>query len=275
MMKKIFFIAFALFFSMMAMAQQVVKHTVVAGETITSVAAKYGVSEADIKDANPETKQYFYTGMELVIPNKGKAVTETTTHVAAPASNYKETNYSYGQNNVSGSHEKEGNAGKVGATSEALFGYLIPSLGEGVESKFCAGLSVALGAKYYATDNVYIEGMAGYKCLFQSSKVKGDTQSITSQIHNITIPLHLGVSIPSSSRVALGLFAGTRVDIPVSSKSEYGREKIKLDVPVHAVIEAGLNIKVSDDIAIRLQYDYSPAKSVKYSLISIGVASAF
>ena len=51
-----------------------VTHKVQAGETLSSVASKYGVSEQAITQANPKAKKYFYAGMELTIPTQAAAV---------------------------------------------------------------------------------------------------------------------------------------------------------------------------------------------------------
>lgn len=44
-------------------------HIIKRGETIESVANKYGVSVEDLIKVNPSAKNYFYVGMKLVIPN--------------------------------------------------------------------------------------------------------------------------------------------------------------------------------------------------------------
>lgn len=51
-----------------AWAQDVKTHTVERGETLSSIATKYGVSQEEIIKLNPDAKQFIYVGMELVIP---------------------------------------------------------------------------------------------------------------------------------------------------------------------------------------------------------------
>ena len=58
-------------------AQDVKTHTVERGETLSSIATKYGVSQEEIVKLNPEAAQFLYVGMELKIP--GKKVTAPTT----------------------------------------------------------------------------------------------------------------------------------------------------------------------------------------------------
>lgn len=69
-MKKLIF-SFALMLASLSMSAQTIQsHTVQRGETIESVAKKYGISVNDLQQANPSTKDYFYAGMKLVIPRK-------------------------------------------------------------------------------------------------------------------------------------------------------------------------------------------------------------
>lgn len=69
-MKKLFF-SFALMLASLSMSAQTSKsHIVQRGETIESVANKYGISISDLQQANPSTRDYFYAGMKLVIPHK-------------------------------------------------------------------------------------------------------------------------------------------------------------------------------------------------------------
>lgn len=51
-----------------ASAQSPVHHVVQRGETIASIAKKFGISEENLKQANPDIKDFFYTGMKLIIP---------------------------------------------------------------------------------------------------------------------------------------------------------------------------------------------------------------
>lgn len=62
-----------LFTSGFVFSQKTIKHTVVSGESIYSIAKKYGVTEADIYELNPKTKgAILQLKTILVIPNKNK-----------------------------------------------------------------------------------------------------------------------------------------------------------------------------------------------------------
>ena len=63
----------AVFSVCLAVAQtSTIKHTVDRGETLTSIAQRYGTTEAKIIELNPDAKQFIYVGMELIIPNNSR-----------------------------------------------------------------------------------------------------------------------------------------------------------------------------------------------------------
>lgn len=61
-------------FNLIAQSSQIV-HTVQRGETLTSIANTYGVTEKQIIEANPDAAQFIYVGMELMIPETDKTIT--------------------------------------------------------------------------------------------------------------------------------------------------------------------------------------------------------
>jgi len=78
-MKKFIFSFALMLASLSVFAQTSQSHTVQRGETIESVAKKYGISVSDLQEANPSTKDYFYAGMKLVIPHKSNTQNTTQT----------------------------------------------------------------------------------------------------------------------------------------------------------------------------------------------------
>lgn len=84
------------------LAQTVKKHIVERGETVESIAEKYGVTKASIIEINPDAAQFVYVGMELKIPEGGKTVEKTSsnnvrTNAAKPDTEtnlYKNADYS-------------------------------------------------------------------------------------------------------------------------------------------------------------------------------------
>ncbi|MCD8394494.1 MAG: LysM peptidoglycan-binding domain-containing protein [Bacteroidales bacterium] len=75
---------FALLGIAMAVAQTTTTHIVDRGETLASIAQRYGTTEARIIELNPDAAQYVYVGMELTIPTSDAAT-------AAPATTLQST----------------------------------------------------------------------------------------------------------------------------------------------------------------------------------------
>lgn len=74
---------------------QVATHIVERGETLNSIAQKYGVTEQQILDINPDAAQFIYVGMELNIPTTKNVMTtpvEVDERIVVPASNNYQTN---------------------------------------------------------------------------------------------------------------------------------------------------------------------------------------
>lgn len=54
--------------SLCAFGQSQLEHVVARGETMGSIAVKYGVTEEKLKESNPFIDRLFYTGMNIIIP---------------------------------------------------------------------------------------------------------------------------------------------------------------------------------------------------------------
>ena len=95
-MKRPLFVLLLLLFSIGIYAQSAITHTVQRGETLQSVAEKYGISVSALQQSNPDTKEYFYVGMKLIIPKKTTVSNSTpSTHSQQPTNN----SYNSGMNN--------------------------------------------------------------------------------------------------------------------------------------------------------------------------------
>ena len=73
------------------LAQGYIKHTVLAGETITSLALKYKTTPLSIYELNPDAKNGISENTVLIIPETTSAVNSNKTNVktTAVASKYK------------------------------------------------------------------------------------------------------------------------------------------------------------------------------------------
>lgn len=81
-MKRTTLLSFMLAICCIAYAQNTNRHSVKRGETLESIATKYGVTVEELKNANKEAQMYFYPGMNLVIPQH-----TNTTSASSPKGN--------------------------------------------------------------------------------------------------------------------------------------------------------------------------------------------
>lgn len=69
--KKLFTFLF-FFMSIFVFSQQKIKHKVVKGESVYSIAKKYNVTEKEILDLNPKAKGVLALDTELILPKSSK-----------------------------------------------------------------------------------------------------------------------------------------------------------------------------------------------------------
>ena len=91
-MKKLLSILFMLTLgvSLPCMAQDTKVHTVTIGEDFQSIAAKYGITEQQLKDLNPKNRGVFYVGMKLNVPASKPAAKPAAAALAAKPMSKKE-----------------------------------------------------------------------------------------------------------------------------------------------------------------------------------------
>jgi len=77
-----------LFATFLINAQQKIKHKVVQGESVYSIAKKYNVTEKEIFDLNPKAKGVLALDMELIIPKVSKKKEETKKVVVPKGNSY-------------------------------------------------------------------------------------------------------------------------------------------------------------------------------------------
>lgn len=71
---KFILISLLMLFGIATYAQNTILHVVQRGETLETIASKYGVTVDDLKQFNEGTDQFFYAGMKLTIPKKSTPV---------------------------------------------------------------------------------------------------------------------------------------------------------------------------------------------------------
>ena len=201
-------------------AQSVKTHTVEAGETLTSVAKKYDVSEKDIMDANPKTKSYIFVGMELVIPEKKLEKTDGSSSQSEIITNQPTPTI---ENNVimhSDDKVLKPKNGWGGAYNIGVgMSYLQTKENDNANKPFT--MQIAFGARYTFSNSVFAEVMLGYNSKTYMSVVENDNISMKIKQemdkHDIILPIHVGVKLGGSDGL-FELFAGPSFWYNISGK---------------------------------------------------------
>lgn len=261
-------------------AQSVKKHIVERGETLASIAGKYGVSQEEITRLNPDASQFVYVGMELTIPGKTEAATvnndENTVNQElteksdnTPITAYKEI---YTNKTNTTAYKETYKAGDTETTGEINVKYIALS-GDGAEiykSSILGGMGFAFGARYFFNEQLFMEGLIGYQWRWINIEKKyGDGDLRT---HSIYLPVRIGAKIGNFS-----IKAGPYLDYVVSGKQEIGtgnnktKSKVK-DDRFSVGASLGLIYK-SFEISFGLGLtDFCGIKKCKETFISIGLA---
>lgn len=191
-MKPFHIISMSLLFLLLAIGTlraQEVTHTVQRGETLSSIAGKYGVTVDKLKEANPTTKSYVYVGMKLIIPQaagskqavdktqksqgnrsiKEQKVPQKAQVPKVEKSKQKTYKYQSERGQISeGENRKElidGILSLQNASYASIRAFYIPisyGFGLGMEVSDILGIPIGIGASYwnatYKADNISIGG---------------------------------------------------------------------------------------------------------------------
>lgn len=246
-MKKILFVLVLMVASVTAFAQSKT-YKVKAGETIESVAHKHGVSVMSLLQANPEATENLYPGMKLVIPN-GKYVVEEG-------------------NVVVNGDQPDSRQGRGSFSLETEFQYvMITGDAKDFYKGFNCGMSADVGYQYYIHNNLFVDGFVGYR--WYTLNLVNDA---TENVHNITLPIHLGAHIDVSEKVGLRPFFGPRVDFPVSSRLKYRGDSVSSGRKTGVTLEFGIDF-LYKDWGIRAKYGLGVGDYKNQNYVSIGVAA--
>ena len=204
-------------------AQTAQKHVVERGETLESIAVRYGVTTEDILKLNPDAAQFVYVGMELALPAKPAATaasdTAQTARPATAAPTVTEVTDENGRKRYVAT--AEGNAATSDATQSVAgttsvcidFGYSFVDDG-GLEGT-PATLHAAMGANYHITDAFY----AGARIGWLGSIHYGDVEY---SMHLITIPIEAGYAFTFKDDKDFGIapFVGFDFNIGLTGKTK-------------------------------------------------------
>ncbi len=244
-----------------------IKHIVDRGETLASIAKRYGVTQAKIVELNPDAGQFIYVGMELIIP---VATQETPTQTVnrksienAPTQNTTGNAFASTGDNATNATQSDNTSeyglrkGKWEPAIEMAY-YFGPKKEEGDFSAHSNGCMITFGANYHFSNSFYAGARIGYEWITTSSSQKRTPDStINTDTHSIALPLEIGFKF--GDKFTLNPNAGVDLGYTVKMKQKQG-------VGSH---------EVSQDIKGYDKFGAMPYVGLRLSYTGIGVGVSY
>lgn len=215
-----------------AFAQDYVSHKIAKGETLYSIAEKYGVTVDDIKKANPKVGNYFYAGLTIQIPNKKGAIKSNPTIVENKTSDVEtnKVNTFVSNETTNVLNDEEENVLYAGNDSEALYGAM--ELGYGFIGKNDFAYKITIGGNYHFTKSFYVGAQIGYNSFYMNdfTILKPGYVDVETDMHFIYLPLETGYKFMSDNgKWGIIPFAGLGLNIGLKGKTkiDYGKNNEK------------------------------------------------
>ncbi len=238
-----------------ATAQTTATHIVDKGETLASIAKKYGVSEAEIISLNPEAAQFIYVGQELAIPQASRTAVQATANDSGKATGQSATDALVSsENNSDESDDKPG----FFPNFSMEYGFLSKEKGvKGTNYTY----AFTLGANYFfmrKLSGLFAGVNIGYNSANynnHASAGRGQYVSETTTAHFVTLPIHVGYRFAASNRnFGITPYAGLDVNFCVGGKTKTkGRvEGVNIDSETKFNKKTGIDARVGLKFSIGL-----------------------
>lgn len=258
-MRRIVFLLSLLFLCFNAIGQSI-EHVVAPGETVKSIAEKYGVSEAALVEANPNLAKFVYVGMKLSIPaiarnasspeqDEEKGIPSVVPVVEAPVATVS-------------SPPMEVNESGPGFQFGMSFMWMFPIFEKQEGFSYTNyGMSVCFNGGYFLAKHFFASAGVGYSYSNSSTSTiyRSDAYDILGNYsteiksHSITVPVRFGLKYSS-----LLVYTGPQFYFPLVIKQTEGRGKDKTttniskkDVSVNLPIGIGIGF---NDIYLCFEY---------------------
>lgn len=207
----------------MATAQtKTISHIVDRGETLESIAKRYGTTKDKILELNQDASQFIYVGMELTIPVTESVSSSTNPKVADISADYLSEQANNNTPSVSSNFKEE-------YDKKAGFGFgLEVSLGfPPHDSGSFNTYDISVFVPYWINEinkGLFVSAGLGYASAFGSghSGFGRDSYSSSTSVSLITIPLKAGFALGNNEKFAVVPYVGFNLGLTVS-----GNTKIK------------------------------------------------
>ncbi len=219
-------------------------HKIKNGETIESIAEKYGVTIDDIKNANPNAGGYFYIGMSINIPEKTEKTEKTETIIESETTTKENAVNAFFNNSTDfqsyrTEKETENEYQGWGPAFELGYGFL--------QGKAWA-YKATFGCNYTFANNFYAGGQIGYNSSNLIDRIKTGKYSSISQemkMHFITIPFEVGYKAVTNDRNWGFLpFAGLGFNIGLKGEYKLDKNKQNLKIGGKLGVEARIGLRI-------------------------------
>lgn len=196
-----------------------VKYKISKGETLYSIAEKYGVTVEDIKKANPKAGNIFYAGMTIQIPIKKDEIKPNATaekkFVNAFFAKKTEKDVSVPNDSQSASLDNM----SIGNSEEHFQKWtVVGELGYGfIDDAFA--YKATMGFTYSLTKSFYVGAQIGYNSFNYNKYLRG-YGTVESNAHFITLPLEVGYKLMTDNgKWGIIPFAGVGFNIGLKGKT--------------------------------------------------------
>lgn len=217
-MKKLIVLMFILTNAVTLLAKT---HTVVRGESLQSIAAKYNITTTQLVKANPGADNLFYVGLKLNIPENEATTPETNVSNQSTPSAY--TIMSKQQAEVQYNQSDMGNDDNPGIESTVMIEYGFLDV-EGMSG--CYTYAVSVGANYYfmhKNSGLFAGARIGYNSASISNSFRQDgySQTVEYKSHFISVPVNFGYSLTTSDKnFGITPYAGIDANFCVAGKNK-------------------------------------------------------
>lgn len=203
-----FLILFFLLCPILMVAQDNVdKHVVKSGETISSICKQYGITVEEFSRINPSVSNFVYVGQEVLIPLVSDTKQSTTSNVT------KSTDVIRSEPDISLSNENDIDIGKESKSktdakrqkdflvaSNDYIGYILPQ--EGVKNSFGMSFGLGGGSRYFFSDITFLEAYFDLYYEFSTASVSNSYSGYKTSVESSTG--NFGVLIPAKLGLSLG-----------------------------------------------------------------------
>lgn len=270
MKKKILAAIMLVFCATLCWAQTEKTHTLMRGETLASVAKKYGITLEELKKANPAAEKVHYVGMSLIIPQRN----------SADISNLSSPNTEEVEGGVTTTKEpatpimNKNQAEKIfvgGGQGGMCFDMNLAYILSDYYKKFNMDISAHMGYRYYPYNNLFVEGLLGYRgLLITTPKTSGKKGNALLSTHCVSIPFHVGALIPVTKKFGIVPVFGPQLDISVASKFEEEGKSIDMGAGnLFVTLDFGVGFKFETG-ELRIKYGLGVGKAKGMDIVGVG-----